>query len=148
MNAQEPRQQGNRLSRVHVPEYIWKAACSPAPRRSRNRGLGGDQSARRAGQRQRPGHRPDRRRAGELQHRDPGQDGIAERDAEYPGRPSRRRASRSVVPGQDDPGGAAVAVAEAARSVGWGDLDYATRCFHAAYGMSPTYCRRRQTPVG
>lgn len=34
-------------------------------------------------------------------------------------------------------------VAEAARAVGWTDQSYASRCFHAHYGASPTEYRRR-----
>lgn len=39
-----------------------------------------------------------------------------------------------------------LSVAEAARSVGWKNQFHASQCFHAAYGMSPTEYRRRQTP--
>ena len=39
-----------------------------------------------------------------------------------------------------------LSVADAARSVGWTDAFYASRCFHAAYGISPTEYRRRQLP--
>jgi transcriptional regulator GlxA family with amidase domain len=35
-----------------------------------------------------------------------------------------------------------LSVAEIARSVGWTDANYASRCFHAARGMSPTESRR------
>jgi len=35
-------------------------------------------------------------------------------------------------------------IADAARSVGWTDANYASRRFHAAYDMSPTEFRRRQ----
>jgi transcriptional regulator GlxA family with amidase domain len=38
-----------------------------------------------------------------------------------------------------------LSIAEAARLVGWTDPNYASRCFHAAYGISPTDFRRRQT---
>lgn len=43
-----------------------------------------------------------------------------------------------------------VSIAETARSVGWTDQFYASRCFHAHYGVSPTELRRRQSapPVG
>ncbi|TWE13061.1 helix-turn-helix protein [Rudaeicoccus suwonensis] len=43
-----------------------------------------------------------------------------------------------------------LSVAEAARQAGWTDPDYASRCFHADYGISPTEYRRRQTrsPLG
>ncbi len=37
-----------------------------------------------------------------------------------------------------------LSIAEAGRSVGWTDPNYASRCFHAAYGLSPTEYRRRQ----
>lgn len=37
-----------------------------------------------------------------------------------------------------------LSIAETARSVGWTDPFYASRCFHAAYGISPTEFRRRQ----
>jgi len=37
-------------------------------------------------------------------------------------------------------------IAETARAVGWGDPNYASRCFHAQYGVSPTEYRRRQLP--
>ncbi len=36
-------------------------------------------------------------------------------------------------------------VAAAARSVGWADANYASRCFHAHYGIPPTEFRRRET---
>ncbi len=39
-----------------------------------------------------------------------------------------------------------LSIAEVARAVGWTDPSYAARCFHAAYGVSPTGYRRRQTP--
>lgn len=39
-----------------------------------------------------------------------------------------------------------LSIAEAARLVGWADANYASRCFHAHYGVSPTEYRRRQTP--
>lgn len=35
-----------------------------------------------------------------------------------------------------------LSIAEAARSVGWTDQNYASRCFHAHYGMSATAFRR------
>ena len=38
-----------------------------------------------------------------------------------------------------------LSVAEIARAVGWTDPSYAARCFHAAYGISPTEYRRRQS---
>ena len=43
-----------------------------------------------------------------------------------------------------------LSIGEAARSVGWTDANYASRCFHACYGMSPTEFRRRQVipPIG
>jgi transcriptional regulator GlxA family with amidase domain len=43
-----------------------------------------------------------------------------------------------------------LSVAEVARAVGWTDPSYASRCFHAAYGVSPTEYRYRQTvpPLG
>jgi transcriptional regulator GlxA family with amidase domain len=37
-----------------------------------------------------------------------------------------------------------LSIAETARSVGWPDPDYASRCFHASYGVSPTEYRRGQ----
>jgi transcriptional regulator GlxA family with amidase domain len=37
-----------------------------------------------------------------------------------------------------------LSVAGVARSVGWSDANYASRCFHAHYGISPTEYRRRQ----
>lgn len=37
-------------------------------------------------------------------------------------------------------------IAEAARSVGWADPFYASRCFHAHYGTSPTEYRRQSAP--
>lgn len=36
-------------------------------------------------------------------------------------------------------------VAAVARTVGWDDSNYASRCFHAVYGMPPTEYRRQQT---
>ena len=36
-----------------------------------------------------------------------------------------------------------LSIAEAARSVGWTDPNYASRCFHARYGVSPREFRRR-----
>ena len=39
-----------------------------------------------------------------------------------------------------------LSVAEAARTVGWRNQFHASQCFHAAYGISPTEYRRRQTP--
>jgi hypothetical protein len=42
-------------------------------------------------------------------------------------------------------------IAEAARPAGWTDPNYASRCFHAVFGVSPTAFRRRQTappPIG
>jgi len=39
-----------------------------------------------------------------------------------------------------------LSVAEAARSVGWRNQFHASRCFHAAYGLSPTEFRRRHPP--
>jgi transcriptional regulator GlxA family with amidase domain len=36
-----------------------------------------------------------------------------------------------------------MSIAEAARTVGWTDPLYVSRCFHAAYGLSPTEYRRR-----
>jgi AraC family L-rhamnose operon transcriptional activator RhaR len=43
-----------------------------------------------------------------------------------------------------------LSVAEVARSVGWTDQSYASRRFHAHYGVSPTEYRRRQMapPLG
>lgn len=38
-------------------------------------------------------------------------------------------------------------IAEAARLVGWTDPNYASRCFHARYGVSPTEFRRREPPL-
>ena len=41
-----------------------------------------------------------------------------------------------------------LSIAEAARAVGWSDPNYASRCFHAAVGVSPTeYRRQRATPL-
>jgi AraC-like DNA-binding protein len=39
-----------------------------------------------------------------------------------------------------------LSIAEAAGAVGWTDPNYASRCFRALYGMSPTEFRRRQAP--
>lgn len=39
-----------------------------------------------------------------------------------------------------------LSIAEAARSVGWTDPNYASRCFHAFYCLSPTEYRRHQPP--
>ena len=39
-----------------------------------------------------------------------------------------------------------LSVAGVARSVGWTDPNYASRCFHAAYSLSPTAFRHRQSP--
>jgi transcriptional regulator GlxA family with amidase domain len=39
-----------------------------------------------------------------------------------------------------------LSVAEAARSAGWTDPFYASRTFHAHYGVSPTGYRHEQTP--
>ncbi len=36
-----------------------------------------------------------------------------------------------------------LSVAEVARLVGWADANYASRCFHAQHGTSPTEFRRR-----
>ena len=43
-----------------------------------------------------------------------------------------------------------LSVAEVARSVGWRNQFHASQCYHAAYGVSPTEYRRRQTtsPLG
>jgi len=43
-----------------------------------------------------------------------------------------------------------LSITKAAREVGWKDPFYASRCFHAAYGMSPTAYRGRHTtpPIG
>jgi AraC family transcriptional regulator len=42
-----------------------------------------------------------------------------------------------------------LSVAETARAVGWADANYASRCFRAQYGVSPTEFRRRQaSPSG
>ncbi|MDA8298178.1 MAG: AraC family transcriptional regulator [Actinomycetota bacterium] len=41
-----------------------------------------------------------------------------------------------------------LSVAEVARSVGWSDANYASRCFHAQHGISPTEFRRRTCPSG
>lgn len=37
-----------------------------------------------------------------------------------------------------------LSVSEIARAIGWTDPNYASRCFHAHYGVSPTEYRRRQ----
>jgi transcriptional regulator GlxA family with amidase domain len=37
-----------------------------------------------------------------------------------------------------------LSIAEVARSVGWTDPNYASRCFHAAHGISPSEFRRGQ----
>jgi AraC-like DNA-binding protein len=37
-----------------------------------------------------------------------------------------------------------LSITEAARAVGWTDANYASRCFHIAYGVSPTEFRHRQ----
>jgi transcriptional regulator GlxA family with amidase domain len=37
-------------------------------------------------------------------------------------------------------------IAEAARSLGWVDANYASRCFHSRYGSSPTEFRRQHSP--
>lgn len=39
-----------------------------------------------------------------------------------------------------------LSVAEAARTIDWTDANYASRCFHTHYGVSPTEYRRRQRP--
>lgn len=39
-----------------------------------------------------------------------------------------------------------LSAAAVARSVGWTDANYASRCFHAHYGIPPTEFRRRQVP--
>lgn len=36
-----------------------------------------------------------------------------------------------------------LSIAEAAQSVGWTDANYASRCLHAHYGISPTEFRRQ-----
>lgn len=43
-----------------------------------------------------------------------------------------------------------LSVAAAARRVGWTDPNYASRCFHAAYGVSPSEFRHQHSapPVG
>jgi transcriptional regulator GlxA family with amidase domain len=43
-----------------------------------------------------------------------------------------------------------LSVAAAARTVGWSDPNYASRCFHAAYGVSPSEFRHQHgaPPVG
>jgi AraC-like DNA-binding protein len=38
-----------------------------------------------------------------------------------------------------------LSIAAVARSVGWTDGNYASRCFHAFYGVSPTEFRRKQS---
>jgi transcriptional regulator GlxA family with amidase domain len=38
-----------------------------------------------------------------------------------------------------------LSVGEAARAVGWKNQFHASQCFHAAYGISPTQYRRRQS---
>jgi AraC family transcriptional regulator len=38
-----------------------------------------------------------------------------------------------------------LSIAESARSVGWKNQFHASQCFHAAYGVSPTEYRRKQT---
>lgn len=38
-----------------------------------------------------------------------------------------------------------LSIAEVALTVGWTDGCYASRCFHAAYGVSPTRFRRQHT---
>jgi AraC family L-rhamnose operon transcriptional activator RhaR len=43
--------------------------------------------------------------------------------------------------------GTDLSIAEVARAVGWKDPSYATRCFHAAYGVSPTAYRHQHAPV-
>ncbi|MGH2874426.1 MAG: helix-turn-helix transcriptional regulator [Solirubrobacteraceae bacterium] len=40
-----------------------------------------------------------------------------------------------------------LSIGEAAQLVGWTDANYASRCFHACYGMSPTEFRRRQVTL-
>jgi transcriptional regulator GlxA family with amidase domain len=40
-----------------------------------------------------------------------------------------------------------LSIAETARAVGWTDAKYASRCFHTAYGMSPTEFRRQHLPT-
>ncbi len=37
-----------------------------------------------------------------------------------------------------------LSIADVARAVGWSDADYASRCFHAHYGISPSEFRRQQ----
>jgi transcriptional regulator GlxA family with amidase domain len=39
-----------------------------------------------------------------------------------------------------------MSIAEAARAVGWRNQFHASQTFHAAYGISPTEFRRRQSP--
>lgn len=39
--------------------------------------------------------------------------------------------------------GTDLSIAEVARAVGWTDPSYATRCFHAAFGVSPTAYRHQ-----
>ena len=43
-----------------------------------------------------------------------------------------------------------LSIAETARSVGWTDVHYASRCFRSYYDISPTEFRRQQTapPLG
>lgn len=38
-----------------------------------------------------------------------------------------------------------LSVATTARAVGWADANYASRCFHAYWGVSPSEYRRRQS---
>jgi AraC-like DNA-binding protein len=38
-------------------------------------------------------------------------------------------------------------IAEAARSLGWVDANYASRCIHSRYGSSPTEFRRQHSPA-
>jgi transcriptional regulator GlxA family with amidase domain len=40
-----------------------------------------------------------------------------------------------------------LSIAETARAVGWTNQSYASRTFHAYYGVSPTEYRHRQTPT-
>jgi transcriptional regulator GlxA family with amidase domain len=42
--------------------------------------------------------------------------------------------------------GSDLAIGALARAVGWTDPNYASRCFHARYRISPTEFRRRQAP--
>jgi AraC family transcriptional regulator len=39
-----------------------------------------------------------------------------------------------------------LSIGDCARAVGWTNAFYASRTFHAAYGLSPTEFRRRQPP--